>query len=72
MMKSGFYDRLLVVAEMQDSWKHPDLIAMRLVREGLLSEGACTNDRLKTITNQIRVLGKIKGIFNKNKAKRRA
>lgn len=63
-MYQNQYNKLKVIAEMQDSWDHPDLIILRLVRCGFYVDTSHVHpDRLKTVMDQIEFMRDIKKIL---------
>lgn len=71
-MKSGFlYEKLLFLAEQQEHWKDTRKLTSLLNEHGFLRAKGCGGrDYMVTVRNQIRFLGKLKGIFLKSRKER--
>lgn len=67
MSYQGIYNKLKVIAEMEDYWDHPDLIVTRLIRDGYYTDCKPHPDRLKTIQDQVVFIRNIKKILLSDK-----
>jgi hypothetical protein len=71
MKIQNVYNKLEVIAEMEEMWDYPDLIALRLIREGYFQETKHTHpDRLRTIADQVQFMRNIKAILQRNESKK--
>lgn len=68
-MKSYFlYERLLFLAEQQEHWKDTKTLVKKLSQAGFINaKNPGCKDRIITVRNHIRFLGKLKGIFLKSR-----
>lgn len=64
MVYPNVYNKLKVIAEMQESWDQPSQVVSRLIREGYYTEVKNVHpDRLKTVMHQIEFMKEIKKIL---------
>lgn len=71
MKPQSVYSRIKLIAEMEDCWEHPDLIVLRMVREGLLAETKHVHpDRIKAIDGHIELIKEIRDILKENERRR--
>lgn len=70
MTYANIYNKLKVIAEMEEHWGDVRLIEERLIKEGFYLE-SCREvhpDRLKTLRDQVRFVKEIKEILLGHKA----
>lgn len=70
-VSTTIYERMLLIAEREHLWHSPTSIVDEFTELGIREVTTSRRDSVFTVKNQIRFLGQVKAIFDKNKQKKR-